>query len=176
MRSANLEMRHRLKGDAKVCSRCNLSKPNDEFHDRQSNKGSDRVCLACTTQTKEERGTKKCSACGVIKPLKDFTYNQKQLGSDIRCIACTNRGDKRCKVCGLSKPNSAFALYQLHMGDDRRCKKCIDDKHSRNWTCAACGKDKQREEFAKSQLIKFWKKARCLDCLEGHCGRRGPKA
>eukprot|EP00662_Eupelagonemidae_sp_cell21_P057356 gene57356-biopygen43095 len=92
------------------------------------------------------------------------------------CIACTNRGHKRCNACGLSMPNDAFGLNQQHKGDERRCKKCMDDKHTRNWKCAACGKEKQREEFAKSQLHNFGKKARCLDCLEGHGGRRGSKA
>lgn len=132
----------------KVCSKCGISKSEDEYYKKAKGTLEPRSeCKECTkkkrllyvSRPKMEVSEKCCVKCGIIKNISEFHKNVNfPDGKTNVCKDCTklekqeyaNRekikvDSKTCLCCGILKPISEFYIRKRSPdGYDTRCKDC----------------------------------------------------
>ena len=136
--------------DRKVCSKCKIEKPSNEFYGDKRSKDQLRCqCKSCLLMYRNPEyprifeGTKICRACGIEKLVEEF-YAAKHNKDGLRgqCKNCASKqykkyiqglnyprvleGTKICLTCGASKSADRFSTDKSRKdGLCNRCKSCV---------------------------------------------------
>ncbi len=113
----------------KVCLKCNIRKPNNEFHkNKTTNDGYHKYCKSCRS-TKQapiiaEAGKKFCTLCKKEKEFCDFSKNNSSVsGLASWCKLCTSekaRAKRAPSIEARLKKRAEFKATTTH----KKCTKC----------------------------------------------------
>eukprot|EP00662_Eupelagonemidae_sp_cell21_P056617 gene56617-biopygen52833 len=112
----------------RVCSKCEEGLPEEDYGAGQFRRADGlRVCRKCSTKAQ--------ATAGITVGLANIELHKRLQQTDATCSRCNTSKD-------ITPPSStAVTIANL-------CKVCIDKQKDKKPTCAACGKQKQKEEFA----------------------------
>ena len=167
----------------KVCTKCKIEKPFDEFYKDKSKKDElDCYCKICKEKMKEKYykklkarnhmeipTTKVCPNCNKEKPSYEFRKNKSaKNGLDSRCKSCKKENDKEYRQKLASRTS-------IEIPKTKKCCKCNIEKPSDNFyicktmkdgldaRCKSCNR-KQKEQLSKRTHIEIPKTKKCSKC------------
>ncbi len=139
--------------ESKVCTKCGIEQPLDNFYEQKTRKTKYRsICKTCSKLQDNERiekfiyvkiTEKYCKQCNTIKSVTEF-YKNKRIkdGYSSACKQCSDKSkkdrannytksskniiEKRCTKCNIIKPVSKFRLYKYNKdGYSYICTSCM---------------------------------------------------
>lgn len=150
----------------KICSKCRISKPLNEFNKRkESIDGRRNQCKEC--ERDRRRSTDKinvsekiCRKCGLMKPSCEFRKNintKDNLHS--MCKTCLDSSyTNKCEICGSE--------FKTHHKNARHCSsKCVGESQKRRvyFSCDYCGCKSYERETEYSRYKNHYCSKECKD-------------
>ena len=156
----------------KVCTKCGVWKPLEEYHKDKTHKDGRRSqCKECASELNKQKwlkkrpkkikevreGMKKCTKCGEWKPLEEYHKDRKKEdGRASRCKKCKNRkkliiiNEQGLEIKVVGSKNKSTTYWRDGVLVGKKCTKC--------------SKDKEISEFNLKNKKKGTYKARCKEC------------
>ena len=152
-----------MTGETKVCTKCGMEKPLDEFYKTKTSKDGYRgTCISCFSENSktnfekirkipiEERDIpefKICKKCGIIKPINEFRKDKlKKDGHQSHCKICEFKIQKKYREENKDKPR----------------KKIIKIEYK---VCKKCGIEKPVNDFYGASNTNDGYRTRCKECI-----------